>query len=177
MEPQQVGPSRFPWRGWHSSRAALEGVGQRQLCALLQLSRCRGPVEITVKFNLHISQSWARWLLLERLIPSDERLWKPKKYPHPPPLSTGLPKILPSCLFTARLSLLYVRTCPAPAFLQAHGDCWLWKVVVAGFHFSPGTTLRPGTEVAALGKWEWRRQGELWIRTSVASSAFTHPCE
>lgn len=100
MEPQQVGPSRFPWRGWHSSRAALEGVGQRQLCALLQLSRCRGPVEITVKFNLHISQSWARWLLLERLIPSDKRLWKPKKYPHPPPLSTGLPKILPSCLFT-----------------------------------------------------------------------------
>lgn len=39
------------------------GRGGGQLCLLLQLFQCHGPVEITVKFILHISQSWARWLL------------------------------------------------------------------------------------------------------------------
>lgn len=102
MEPRQVGPSRFPWGGWHSSRAApLEGVGvgggMCQLCSLPQLSQCRGPVEITVKFILHIFPSWTRWLLAGLADPTRQEaleakeIYPPTSMQHRAPPNTCLP--------------------------------------------------------------------------------------
>lgn len=121
-----------------------------QLCPRPQLSQCRGPLEITVKFILHISPSWTRWLLAGVADPTRQEALEAKEV-YPPTLNAaqGSPTPIPGptsafCpksthVFSWGDSLLCIRKHPALAFLQAHRDCWLWKVAVAGFHLGPGT--------------------------------------
>ena len=150
-----MGPSHSLWGGGlPPEQLCRKGEGPRQLCPLLQLFQCPGPMETTVKSILHISQSWARWLLAGAADPTrPERLCEPRKYTHTLPLSTGL--IPAQCCLPGPLSasvpnqlmpshrktvLGNAQKCPGFTFLQVHsGLFWLCKLGVAGFCLNPGT--------------------------------------
>lgn len=125
-----------------------KGWGPRQLCPLLQLFQCHSPVETTVKFILHISRSWARWLLAGAADPTRQEACEPGKYSHPPPLSTG-PPVPPSRASKCFLSQINSNPPPGKLFFpqEAPSSClaagslravWLWNLVRTGSRL-PGT--------------------------------------
>lgn len=179
MCPQKWGfscevPSHGPWNhnkedpltphgegGIPPGQLCRKGWGPRQLCPLLQLFQCHGPVETTVKFILRIFQSWARWRLAGVADPTRREALRPKEiYPPtstqhrapPNPMLLGHQVLFVPNQFMPSHGKTLLRKHPALAFLQVHSGLhgsgnrlWLDSTSTRGH-------LRPGTELAALGK-------------------------
>lgn len=153
--------------------------GWHQLCPLLQLLQCHGPMEITVKVILHISQSWTRWQLAGGADPSRQEasasqgntpthLHSAQDSPRsclPQPTTAFCPnQFIPP---DWEMSLLCIRNSSCFSALS-------FRAIGFGRWSGLDSTLAQGHpqawKRAALGKCGWRRKGKLCIAASADST-------